>query len=220
MDYRLRILRSALVFLFLVGVLFGALALLPALAQTPEPPQPDGALAPPLGDVSQLLRPSGSGYIVDDGDPSPYFVKSTTPDGWTLVSGSGGWQNDYLYALADNDGDMAQWHPDLQAGWYEVWVHYYAHPNRRDDAEYQVHHAGGVARHLINQQLLADGTPAGGAGADSGWVRLGTYRFLGNVYFDYVQLSDATTPSGTPTPGYVIADAVKFAPMEVWVDDD
>jgi len=220
MDDRLRILRSALVFLFLVSLLFGALALLPALAQRPEPAQPGGSLAPLPGDVSQLLRPSNSGYIVDDGDPSPYFVKSTAPDGWTLVSGSGGWNNDYLYALADNDGDLAQWHPDLQSGWYEVWVHYYAHSNRRDDAEYKVYHAGGVATHRINQQLLADGTPAPPAGADSGWVRLGTYRFLGNLYFDYVQLSDATTPSGTPTPGYVIADAVKFAPLEVWVDDD
>ncbi|MBC7261580.1 MAG: right-handed parallel beta-helix repeat-containing protein, partial [Chloroflexi bacterium] len=60
--------------------------------------------------------------------------------------------------------------------------------------------------------------PAGGG--DSGWVRLGLYRFWGNMYSDYVRLSDITTAAGTPTPGYVIADAVKFAPMEVWVDDD
>lgn len=219
MDHKLRILRSALVFLFAVALLFGALALLPALAQTPDSPRPNEPLAPASGDVSLLLRPSNTGYIVDDGDPYPYFRRSPTSD-WVTVTGSGGWNNDYLYALANNNGDWAEWHPDLQTGWYEVWVHYRAHPNRRDDAEYKIYHAGGVARHLVNQQLLANGNPAPPAGADSDWIRLGTYRFLGNMYFDYVRLSDITTPLGSPTPGYVIADAAKFAPLEVWVDDD
>nr|MBC7244630.1 DUF11 domain-containing protein [Chloroflexota bacterium] len=218
MNHRLRMIKSALVFLFLLSVLFGALALLPALAQTPGSAQSDKALSPLLGDASMLLGPSRTGYIVDDGDPYPYFRRSLTTD-WVTVTGSGGWNNDYLYALANNSGDWAEWHPDLQTGWYEVWVHYYAFANRRDDVEYKVYHAGGVRTHRINQRLLADGSD-GSAGANSDWVLLGTYRFLGNTYFDYVQLSDATTPSGTPTPGYVIADAVKFAPLEVWVDDD
>jgi uncharacterized repeat protein (TIGR01451 family) len=136
------------------------------------------------------------------------------------VSAGLGQNGDYLYALANNDlDDWVEWHPDLQAGWYEVFVHYVAHPNRRSDVQYIVRHAGGTSTVTVNQQNLNNGTPAVGE-EESGWVRLGLYRFQGFYTLDFVKISDATTPSGTPSPGYVVADAVKFAPLDVWVDDD
>lgn len=226
MDHRLRIFKSALVFLFIVGVLFAALALLPVMAQTPG-----AGSAPPVpfllwDDSVHILDTSATGYVVDNSDSTPYFQKSQPPlsTDWTLVSAGAGVNGDYFYAEAEEDDtaeDWAEWHPDLQAGWYEVWVHYVAHPNRSTDVEYWVDDYPGanLVRYVVNQQLLADGSPAAGE-QESGWVRLGSHRFYGSPYVDKVRLTDQTSLLGTPDPRYVIADAVKFAPQEVWVDDD
>ena len=223
MDHRLNTGKSALAFICLVIILFGTLALLPVMAQ-PPPQGPAGPGSVESGEASSLLlRPSYTGYIVDNSTAYPYFVirsGSGGTDGWTHVSAGLGQNGDYLYAQADNNlKDYVEWHPDLQAGWYEVFVHYVAHPNRRSDAQYIVRHAGGTSTVMVNQQNKNDGTPAVGE-EESGWVRLGVYRFQGFYTQDFVRLGDSTTPSGTPTPGYVVADAVKFSPLDVWVDDD
>jgi uncharacterized repeat protein (TIGR01451 family) len=216
MDRKLRTLKSVLVFLFLVGLLFAALALLPAWAQAQGRGRaaPDEPFVAQPGDVSaQLLVSSTTGYVIDDG--SPGFTMTLAPDGWTLIAGTG-YLNDYLYTAANTDGDYAQWRPDLAAGVYDVQVHYYAHSNRRDDAEYKIIHASGVTTRRVNQKLRADGSTPPPGGDESGWKSLGPYTFVGDGS-GYVQLSDATTAWGVGT--YVIADAVRFLPAEVWVDD-
>jgi len=219
MDHRLRILKSVLVFIFFAGILFGALALLPALAQTPQHGRaaPDEPLSPELGDVSaQLLVSSTTGYVIDDGDtgftpPPPY------PTGNWSYFAAGGYKGDCLYTLADNSGDVAEWRPDLAAGFYEVQVHYWADSTwQRDDALYTIVCADGTFTRRIDQKRNAAGVLVPTPGGNSDWVSLGLYRFNGGTS-GYVTLSDNPTVWGSGTN--VVADAVRFLPVEVWVDD-
>jgi uncharacterized repeat protein (TIGR01451 family) len=211
MDHRLRILKSALIFLFLVGALFAALALLPVMAQTPGAP-PAAPPAPELGEISaQLVASSTTGYVIDDGDNG----FSTSATGWTPWAG-GGYKADLLYAAPGSGSVWAQWKPDLYAGQYEVLVHYYAAAAHYSKAQYTVYYYGGswTKPGGVNQQVKADGSPGPG---DSGWYSLGEFRFQQGTS-GYVRLTNATATGGTGTQ--VIADAVKFAPFEVWVNDD
>jgi uncharacterized repeat protein (TIGR01451 family) len=211
MDHRLRILKSALIFLFLVGVLFAALALLPVMAQTPGvvPATPPASQAPEAGEISaQLVASSTTGYVIDDGDAG--FSKSA---GWSGPF-AGGYKGDYWQIAPGSGSQYAQWRPDLYAGQYEVLVHYYADPTCYSKAQYVVYYYGGNRTKAVNQQQTADGSPVPG---NSGWYSLGEFRFLGGTS-GYVRLTDATITGGTGS--WVIADAVKFAPFEVWVDDD
>lgn len=210
MFHRLRI-TSALVFLGLIGVLFGALVLLPVLAQAPR----HGWAAPDEPIHAQFLAPSQTGYMIDNEQPG-FSITGT----WAS-SVAGGVGGNFRSALADNDGqEVATWQPDLDEGNYQVQVHYWADSTpgtQRDDARYTVYCSDcgtdGVSSH-VNQQRKANGTAAPG-GADSGWYTLGRYHFergsLGSV-----TLSDLTTTWGSGVS--VVADAVRFLPEEVWVD--
>jgi uncharacterized repeat protein (TIGR01451 family) len=217
MDRKLRTLTSVVAFLFLVGLLFAALMLLPVWAQAQGRGRaaPDEAFVAQPGDVSaQLLVSSTTGYVIDDG--SAGFTMTLAPDGWNSIGGNG-YLNDYLWTDANDDGDFAQWRPDLAAGVYDVQVHWFAHSNRRDDAEYKIIHSAGVTTRRVNQKLRADGSLPPPAGDESGWKSLGPYTFAGDGS-GYVQLSDATTAWGVGTR--VSADAVRFLAAEVWVDDN
>jgi uncharacterized repeat protein (TIGR01451 family) len=211
MDHRLRILKSALIFLFLVGVLFAALALLPVMAQTPGTGSPAPAAplsAEPGGISAQMVASSTTGYVIDDEDVG--FVKS---GGWLELT-TGGYQGDFWYVAPGSGSEYAQWRPDLYGGQYEVLVHYYAHATHYSKAQYTVYYYGGSRMILVDQQQTADGSPVPG---NSGWYSLGEFRFLGGTS-GYVRLTNASTTGGTGS--WVIADAVKFLPLEVWVDDD
>ena len=202
MDHRLHTLKSALVFLFIIGFLFAALALLPVMAQKPG------------GGEAQAMAPSTTGYLIDDG--SAGFTRSAT--GWTAWAG-GGYGSDLVYAdTTVNPGSYwAQWRPDLYGGNYEVLVHYFAHSTYYSKAQYTIYYYGGTRTIAIDQQMKADGTLPLPAGEDSGWLSLGEFRFLGGLS-GYVRLTNATATGATGQ--WVIADAVKFAPLVVWVDDD
>jgi len=205
MERNVRMAKSVLTFLFLTSILFAALALLPVWADEPEHANTVPREAPDLGQVSaQALVSSTTGYLIDDGAPG--YSQTAAPDGWTTAGG--GYDGDYRYTsvTAGIAGDYAQWKPDLAAGQYEVLVYFVPNPNRRTDAQYQIFHAGSTDFTRISQQ-----GPAG----PGIWRSLGKYTFAaGGV--DYVRLNDSIAPWGAGT--YVIADAVKFAPMEVWVD--
>lgn len=211
------ILKSVLAFFFLVGALFGALALLPAWAQGPE----SGWAAPdePFGpDAGIQALPSTTGYVIDDGDVPGFSPPPPYPTGNWLAFGAGGYQGDCIYTAADDSADVAEWRPDLDEGRYQVQVHYWANSTagtQRDDALYTIYYDGGTASHRVNQQQKADGTAAPG-GADSGWLTLGRYRFVRGTV-GYVELDDSTTVGGTGNN--VVADAVRFLPTRVWVDD-
>lgn len=219
MHHERRILKSVLTFLVLVGVLFGLLSLLPVMAQTRRYGRaaPDEFLAPVSNDGPvEILGTSATGHIVDDKDPDPYFKMTISPDGWAGPYG-GGWDGQhYRESVANTPGDSAEWHPDLPDGDYEVSVYWRASSNRRTDAQYTVIlHGVTDTLYVVNQQLKADGTvPV--ATEDSGWYALGVHTFRsGAVAEDFVRLTDGSLGgSGT----WVVADAVKFSPMEVWVD--
>jgi uncharacterized repeat protein (TIGR01451 family) len=212
MDHRLRILKSALIFLFLVGVLFAALALLPVMAQTPgaAPAAPFVPVTPGGGEISaQMVASSTTGYVIDNKGPG--FTKSA---GWTDWAG-GGYGGDLIYTTPGSGTNWAQWRPDLYGGNYEVLVHYYADPNHYSKAQYTVYYYPGSSKTVaVNQQVKADGSPGPG---DSGWLSLGEFRFWSGTS-GYVRLTNASVAGATGSQ--VIADAVKFSPLVVWVDDD
>jgi uncharacterized repeat protein (TIGR01451 family) len=211
MTHKLRVLKSVLLSAFLLGLLFGALALLPALAQGPE----QGRAAP---DVGIQALPSTTGYAIDDGDTPGFSPPPPYPTGEWLFFAGGGYQGDCIYTdvTAGTPGDAAQWRPDLDDGVYQVQVHYWANSaTQRDDALYQVFYDGGSDSMRVDQQRTADGSLV--AGADSGWFTLGRYPFARGTA-GYVELSDSPTVLGTGT--YVVADGVRFLPETVWVDND
>ena len=215
MDRKLRILKSVLFFLFLVGVLFAALALLPAWAQAQERGRagPDEPFAADVG----VMAPSTTGYVIDDGDtgfspPPPY------PTGNWLYFAGGGYKGDCIYTdvTVGPPGDVAEWRPDLAPGIYEVQAHWWANqPTQRSDAQYAIHYSGGSVTRQVDQRRDAAGTLV--AGANSGWYSLGRYPFAGGTS-GYVALSDITSTFGTGT--YVVADGVRFLAEQVWVDDN
>jgi uncharacterized repeat protein (TIGR01451 family) len=218
MNQKPRVLDWAFPFLCLICLLFAAFALLPtwALAQERGYAAPDEPLGSGVG-IAAL--PSTTGYTIDDGDdpgfsPLPPYPGLPT---WAY-SGVGGYQGDFIYTAADNNGHTAEWRPDLAPGTYEVQVHYWANSDpgtQRNDALYMVHYQGGLASQRVNQQRKADGSVAPG-GANSGWHTLGRYPFAGDST-GRVTLNDNTTGWGTGS--YVVADAVRFLPVHVWVDD-
>lgn len=205
MNRNMRVAKSVLTFLFLTTLLFAALALLPVWADEPERADAAPHETLELGQVSaQAMVSSTTGYLIDDGAPG--YSQSATPDGWTTAGG--GYDGDFRYTsvVAGIAGDYAEWKPDLAAGQYEVLAYFIPDPNRRTDAQYAISHAGNLDYVRISQQ-----GPAG----PGIWRSLGKYTFAaGGV--DYVRLTDSIAPWGAGT--YVIADALKFAPMEVWVD--
>jgi len=208
MNHKWRI-KSAFVFVLLVGILFGALALIPTLAQSPR----HGRAAPDES-FAQMMAPSLTGYTIDNSSPTGFIVTGT----WG--AGAGGYLGNYIWTAGDNSGqEIAVWQPDLDEGFYEIQVHYWAHPNQRNDALYTVYYDDGGtpaadARH-INQQVLANGLPAIG---ESGWLSLPPrYHFTAGTN-GYVTLTDLTTTWGSGVN--VVADAVRFLPENTWVDDN
>ena len=209
MDQRLRTMRSALTCLFVLVFLFGVLSLLPAMAQPAgqEGDAPSAPAVPAVGDVSaQVLISSTTGYLIDDGGPG--FTATVSPDGW--LAAAVGYDGDCLYTsvLLGTAGDYAEWRPDLAAGKYEVLAYYVADSNRRTDVRYTVVHAGGTATtgYISQFNPVALGV----------WQSLGVYTFNGGTS-GYVRLTDDHVGWGLNQ--YIIADAVKFAPLDVWVDD-
>ena len=89
--------------------------------------------------------------------------------------------------------NTASWSASLPAaGTYQVFARWTQHPNRATDAKYTVNHAGGATTVTVNQE-------AGG----------GTWSSLGSFGFNAGAASVSVTDQAN---GYVIADAVMFAP--------
>ena len=91
-----------------------------------------------------------------------------------------------------------RWTPDIpETGEYAVRVAYTMGPDRVEDAAYNVHHAGGTTRFLINQQI--------GGGT---WVHLGTFRFEAGRHPD---TGSVVLLNASARPGRIVsADAVRF----------
>ncbi len=138
--------------------------------------------------------------VVDNSDP-----------GFTILYGewsSGAYGNpygeDYNWALTTGYGaDPAEveWQPDLpQAGEYQVATWYVEGSNRADNATFTVHHTGGAAPVVVNQQINGET-----------WFNLGTFSFDAGTAGSVTLHNDAN-------PSVVIADAVRWAPAAATVE--
>ncbi|MDA3853437.1 MAG: xanthan lyase [Bacteroidales bacterium] len=95
------------------------------------------------------------------------------------------------YGILEKDA-VATWNGVIPAnGNYAVYVSYVSVDKSSDEAEYEVHHPGGVTRYLVNQQM-------GG----------GTWIYLGNFFFD-TDSPVKVTLKGTKK-GKVTADAIRL----------
>ncbi|MEM6327718.1 MAG: hypothetical protein AAF791_11430 [Bacteroidota bacterium] len=102
-------------------------------------------------------------------------------------------------AVADRTASAeAVWIPDLtEAGEYAVYVSFRHGPDRVEDAQYTVRHAGGATHFAVNQTM-------GG----STWTYLGTFRFPEGQ--DATRAS-VTLTNASATPGRIVsADGVRF----------
>lgn len=131
--------------------------------------------------------------IVDNSDPQ-FSVLSET---WSTANVSGQYGADYRYRSTSQAEGEVEWRPDfLESGEYQVDVWYRSTGlSRPDNAQYSVHHSGGITDVFINQQING-----------SQWVPLGWFDFdAGTV--GSVSLSSAAQPGKT-----IVADAVRFQP--------
>ncbi len=133
-----------------------------------------------------------NGYILDQGGPG---TANTT--GWTAGANAGGWNADYWHD--GNAGKGTKWvryTPTLATnGTYEVYAWWVADPNRATNTPYDIVHAAGTNRVLVNQQS-----------SSGGWYRLITTNFNAGSGGYVMIRNDNTT-------GYVIADGVRFLPI-------
>ncbi|MEZ4618049.1 MAG: PA14 domain-containing protein [Caldilineaceae bacterium] len=118
--------------------------------------------------------------IVDNSDVG--FVKGGDPSGWQSV-GEG--YNGNLLWSRNNDRNRpnynwGRWYPQLQPGYYEVYVYIPFRYTTTGNALYWVAHADGYTQRSVSQSANGDR-----------WVSLGSYRFQGNEH-DYVSLADIT----------------------------
>jgi len=143
--------------------------------------------------------PGNRGAVtVDNSDPG--FVAGGSPSGWRSVAeGYGG----NLLWSRNNDRvrsnyNWGRWYPQLQPGYYEVYVYIPFRYTTTANARYWVSHADGYSQRAVSQSANGDR-----------WVSLGSYRFQGNEN-DYVSLADVTFE---PRLSRLIAwDAVKWEP--------
>jgi hypothetical protein len=141
-------------------------------------------------------QPPPDTVIVDDTDAG--FVKGGAVAGWrTATDGYNGrltWT--YNNNTAQYNYNWARWYPDLQAGWYKVYVYIPYWYTTTGQARYWVRHSNGYTLRIVNQSLY-----------DNEWVYLGNYHFSGTDE-DYVSLADATyEPYRSRLIGF---DAVKW----------
>lgn len=95
------------------------------------------------------------------------------------------------------ESSRIEWIPDIpEEGMYAVYISFRTVDNSTTDAQYSVHHTGGVTRFSVNQT-----------------VNGGTWLYLGHFYFDKGRKADSKvvlTNHSTKNGQIVTADAVKF----------
>jgi len=153
-----------------------------------------------IADAVRLV-PSGE-IILDNGGPGV-----TTTGSWTTSSSapssSSGWGPAYYGANYFHDGNTGkgtksvQFTPDIPVTKsYSVHIKWNSSTNRATNVPMTVNHAGGSAQVIIDQRTTGSGE----------WYYLGTYTFNAGT-------SGNVVVSNAGTDGYVIADAVRFAPL-------
>lgn len=114
------------------------------------------------------------------------------PQSAPYKTGENPWEaGTHRYKVAGDGSCSVRWEGSLKTGRYAVYAGYGFHADATDSAAYQVAHAGGVTRVLVDQRM-AYGT----------WVYLGSFDFDGAVSVTLTDLG--------PDGKVVSADAVRF----------
>lgn len=134
---------------------------------------------------------STNGVILDQTGPG-----SGTSGGWTAGANAGGWNADYWHDGASGKGTKwVSYTPTLPTnGTYEVYAWWVENPNRATNTPYDIIHAAGTNRVLVNQR-----NPSGG------WFKLLTTNFNAGISGKVILRND-----GTAAGSYCIADGVRF----------
>jgi hypothetical protein len=135
-----------------------------------------------------------NGIILDQGGPG-----TTYTSGWTTGANAGGWNGDYWHDGSTGKGTKwVRYTPTLPTnGTYEVDAWWVPSSNRAINTPYDIVHAAGTTRVLVNQV-----NPSGG------WYRLLTTNFNAGTTSSVTIRNDGTL-AGT----YCIADAVRWLPV-------
>ena len=135
---------------------------------------------------------ANNGVILDQSDaPS---VTNTT--GWTPGANAGGWRCDYWHDGSTGKGTKSvSYTPTLPTnGTYEVYAWWVESSNRATNTPYDIFHASGTNRVLVNQKI-----------ASGGWFKLLTTNFNAGTSGKVIIRND-NTAAGT----YCIADGIRF----------
>ena len=166
-------------------------------------------LAAQLRADGQLLDWAGgtlttNGVILDNGQPG-----TSRSGSWTTGSNPGSWPlsapTDYFHDQNNGKGSKyVRYTPNLPfTGAYDVFTWYVTHANRATNAPYDVVHAGGTNRVLVNQTI-----------SGSQWVFLMRANFIPGQGGGVIIRNDGTFRDAAN--GYVIADAVRFLPTNAF----
>ncbi|MFN2291559.1 MAG: family 10 glycosylhydrolase [Anaerolineae bacterium] len=131
--------------------------------------------------------------IVDNDDGAPAYTQTGS---WSVSSTPGYEGGTYRWASTFSSvTSTATWTPQLpEAGWYAVWAWYRHGLNRSVDAQYEIHHAGGVSRVSLSQEVHGM-----------------TWRYLGEFYFEAGTAGHVTLLNQSADTGQVVvADAIRL----------
>ncbi len=137
-----------------------------------------------------------NGIIMDNGQPG-----ASQSGSWTTGFNTVFWGINYFHDQNSGKGSKyVRYTPNLPTnGTYDVFTWYVSHPNRATNAPHDVVHANGTNRVLVNQTLNG-----------SQWVFLMRTNFTSGAGHGVIIRTDGTFRDSLN--GYVIADAVRFAP--------
>ena len=169
-----------------------------------------GIQAVPLPSLRTTLRSEGQILEWGGGQTAEGIVVEAegagglTSGGWTAGSNAGYHGTGYWHDGDTRNGTRtATFTPVLPAsGDYRVSLWWVQHTNRADNVPVTLTHSSGSATVTVNQRLDPDNNTTPG-----GWLVLGTWNFAAGGNAPRVLLSN------TGTNGFVIADAVRFEPV-------
>ena len=134
---------------------------------------------------------STNGIILDQGGAG-----TANSGGWVSGANAGGWNADYWHDNAANKGlRWVSYTPTLPTnGTYEVYAWWVEASNRATNTPYDILHAAGTTRVLVNQKV-----------ASGGWFKLLSTNFNAGTSSS-VTIRNDNTLAGT----YCIADGIRF----------
>jgi len=136
---------------------------------------------------------STNGIILDQGGPG---TANSGISGWTAGANAGGWNGDYWHDQSTGKGTKwVRYTPALPTnGTYEIYAWWVESSNRATNTPYDIIHAAGTNRVLVNQRV-----------ASGGWFKLFTTNFNAGTSGMVIIRNDNTTAGQ-----YCIADGVRF----------